>query len=416
MMFFVISNLKSLAPGLRWLIQLRWLALAGQCLLFLAGAVLLHIALPLGIVLPCVVVIATSNLLASWKGNRISEPVCCALLLVLDALTLSILLYWLGGAHNPFTVFYLLLITIATVLLPAFWTWGFVGLCGFCYALLFLSPHEVQSGKGISCCGGMDFHLQGMLLALVLAGMCIAFFVGKLKSTLSRREAELQTAQLQAAKNEKFASLATLAAGVAHELATPLSTIAILSSDLENQHAFREDAKLIRSEVERCRHILEKLGENTTDKIGENPQSLSTGEIPQLLKQFLSGTNYQRLKIDGELPDAVLFVPVSTLLQALAVLVKNACEADESGQPVHLRITIQNGALSASVRDHGPGMTAEVSERAGEPFFTTKEPGKGMGLGLFLVRMFTERMKGSLKIKSTPSEGTIATVEFPITK
>lgn len=348
---------------------------------------------------------------------------CCAALLVLDTLTLTVLLYWLGGPHNPFTAFYLLHITIAAVLLPALWTWIGVALCAACYGLLFRSPYEIKSGSGISCCGSIDFHLQGMLLAMVLVGMCIAYFVGQLKSTLTRREAELIEARMLALRNEKFAGLATLAAGVAHELATPLSTIAVLSADLEDQACSQcrsdgcfADARVIRQEVERCRAILEKLGENTTDKVGENPQALPLGEIAGRLREFLSAANFQRLVVDTLTPAADVFAPVATLLQALAVLIKNACEADESGRPVCLRIGVENGMLKAAVQDEGAGMAEEVSARAGEPFFTTKPPGQGMGLGLFLVRMFTERMKGRLTIRSAPGQGSTVSLEFPATR
>ncbi|HRJ71127.1 MAG TPA: ATP-binding protein [Terrimicrobiaceae bacterium] len=414
---------ESLAPGLRWLIRLRWLALAGQGVLFLVGAAALRIDFPLGIVIPCLAITAASNLLVSVRGDRFPETAACALLLLLDTLTLTVLLYWLGGAHNPFTAFYVLHITIAALLLPALWTWLGVGICAMGYGLLFASPHPIESAAGISCCGSFDFHLQGMLLAMVLVGMCIAFFVGQLKAALARREAELHEARVRAVQNEKFAGLATLAAGVAHELATPLSTIAVISSDLGERACSQcrhsgclTDAELIRSEVERCRSILEKLGESTTDNIGENAQAVALGSLPGRLRGFLSEQNFQRLAVDVPSPGIELFVPITTLLQSLAVLVKNACDADESGRPVRLTLTASRGRVTARVEDQGAGMTPEVSARAGEPFFTTKEPGRGMGLGLFLVRMFAERMKGSLVIHSVPSRGSTVCLEFPVTK
>ncbi|OJV04597.1 MAG: hypothetical protein BGO12_22535 [Verrucomicrobia bacterium 61-8] len=421
-MFEMTSSIASIAPGLRWLIRLRWLSLAGQCLLFATSAYFLHIALPLAVLLPCLAITAGSNLFVTLRGDKFRETECCAALLLLDTLTLSVILYSLGGPHNPFTAFYLLHVTIAAVLLPALWTWIGVILCSVCYALLFLSPYEIKSELGVSCCGSFDFHLQGMLLAMILVGICIAFFVGQLKSALAIREVQLQEAMLLGVRNEKFAGLATLAAGVAHELATPLNTIAIISADLQKQACNQcestgclHDAKLIRSEVDRCRAILEKLAENTTDKIGENPQSFLLGDIPLRLREFLSPANYSRISAEVTEPRLTVFVPSTTLLQALAVLVKNACEADESGHPVTLRIETDRERVLATVQDRGPGMTADVAAHAGEPFFTTKDPGKGMGLGLFLVRMFTERMKGRLRIESDLGRGTRVSMEFPLT-
>jgi len=384
----------------------------------------LGVDLPLTIVLPALAVTTVSNLYVASQFHKFHQVKCCAALLILDTLTLTVLLYWLGGAHNPFTAFYLLHITIAALLLPVAWTWIGVALCAGCYGLLFWSPYEIKSASGISCCGSFDFHLQGMLLAMVLVGICIAYFVGQLKSALTKREAELIEARMQALRNEKFAGLATLAAGVAHELATPLSTIAVLSADLEDQanaspvqsNGFIADARLIRQEVERCRSILEKLGANTTERIGENPQSLRLGEIAGRLRDFLSPSNYQRLIVENVTPEVNLFVPVTTLLQSLAVLIKNACEADENGRPVRLRIGVENGILKAAVQDEGVGMAEEVAAQAGEPFFTTKPPGQGMGLGLFLARMFAERMKGRLTIRSAPNKGSTVSLEFPATR
>lgn len=165
--------------------------------------------------------------------------------------------------------------------------------------------------------------------------------------------------------------------------------------------------------MDRCRNVLEKLGENTTDNIGENPRSLPIGEIPEQLKPFLSDAHYRRLDIEIEPAKATLFVPANTLLQSLAVLVKNACEADDQNQRIHLHVRLSDGKFLASVQDHGSGMTPDVSTRAGEPFFTTKETGKGMGLGLFLVRMFAERMRGALRVESRPGYGSTVTLEFP---
>jgi two-component system sensor histidine kinase RegB len=104
-------------------------------------------------------------------------------------------------------------------------------------------------------------------------------------------------------------------------------------------------------------------------------------------------------------------VPVRPLVQALAGLVTNAVAA--AGTAVELRCALEAGALRVEVRDHGPGMAPEVLARAGEPFFTTKEPGSGMGLGLFLARTVVERLGGTLQLESKPGAGTraIATVQ-----
>ncbi len=421
--FFEPDNpAESLRPGLHWLIRLRWLALAGQIAICLLAAFVLKIGLAWEVLIGCMGVTAATNLTAQLFSRQtgLREPVLCAALLVLDTVTLTVMLYWSGGSHNPFTAFYLLHITIGAILLTPAWTWTGVALCGICYGLLFRSPLQLGSLQGASCCGNFDFHLQGMLLAMVVVGAFIAFFVGKLKSALLRREQELNDTRIRGIRHERFASLATLAAGVAHEMATPLGTIAIASADIEHhacgnchQEGCLKDAQLIRSEVERCRRVLENLGERTTDGVGDPPELFAIRDIPQMLTNYLKPEYHRRTRAEIAGSTDTLFAPRTTLLQALAILIKNACEASDEDTPVFLTIRDAGKTISFLVEDRGEGMSPPTLERAGEPFFTTKKPGFGMGLGLFLARTFAERMRGTLDIFSTPGQGTRVRLAFP---
>jgi len=409
-------------PGLHWLIRLRWLSLAGQAAVCLLAAFVLKIALFWGILIACMGVTAATNLAVSLfsRQTRLRESVLCAILLALDTMTLTVMLYWSGGSHNPFTTFYLLHITIGAILLTPAWAWAGVVLCGICYSLLFQSPFQLENTSGSICCGNFDFHRHGLFLAMVLAGVFIAFFVGKLNLALLRRDQELNEARIRDIRHERFASLATLAAGVAHELATPLGTIAIASADIEHhahekchQEGCLKDARLIRSEVERCRRVLENLGERTTDGVGDPPERFALRDIPQMLENYLKPEYNRRTRTEITTSAKTLFAPRTTLLQALAILIKNACEASAADTPVFLTIRDEDNNISFLVEDQGEGMTSRILERAGEPFFTTKKPGFGMGLGLFLARTFAERMRGRLDVLSTPQQGTRVRLIFP---
>jgi two-component system sensor histidine kinase RegB len=101
------------------------------------------------------------------------------------------------------------------------------------------------------------------------------------------------------------------------------------------------------------------------------------------------------------------------LEQALALLVGNAIDAMEGRPNVVLRIGHEAGKVSFAVTDRGPGMPPEVLRQAENPFFTTKPPGKGMGLGLFLVRLTAERNDGTFVIDSRPGAGTTAVLTLP---
>jgi len=410
--------------GLRWLVRLRWLAVLGQIVTCCIAVLVFHIELPLGILAGCLAITVATNAIVEFaEGNLpLSRRVSCAILLALDTVILTVMLYSTGGAHNPFTAFYLLHVVIAAILLPQAWSWVAVALCGICYGLLFLSPYTLASiGGKATCCGSFDFHLQGMLVAMLAVGGCVAFFVGQLSAALARREAELNEARVQTARNERFAGLATLAAGVAHELATPLSTIAVVSKELERQAEGRclspaclDDAKLIRTEVERCRGILEKLGDRATNGLGDPCELLAMEAIPALLKNYLKAENWGRVEFEIRSSHPGVFAPPAVLLQSLSVLVKNACEASAPGQTVRLKVRDDAEGIAFCIEDRGAGMTADILSRIGEPFFTTKEPGCGMGLGLFLVRTFVERMNGRLDIESAPGMGTLMNLFIPL--
>lgn len=388
--------------GLRWLIRLRWMAAAGQTLTCLVILLFLRTPLPLILLSGCVGVTLVTNTLMEilrerFPGHRTVE--INAALLTLDTLTLTAMLYWTGGVQNPFTTFYLLHITIAAILLPPLWAWLILTICVACHGSLFFSHHSLTA-----------FPAAGLWIALALTAVFIAFFVAK----LSR---ELAESRNLSARNERFASLATLAAGIAHELATPLGTIAVVSADFEemtNTSAEAQaDARLIRKEVERCRHILEKLSDQVTHGTENAEKSLCARNIPALLAPYLK--RQHRPRVDWRIPDrtATLHVPETALLQALAVLVKNACEASRPDQFVFVTIQTNASETKFSVRDEGCGMSQDVASRVGEPFFTTKEPGAGMGLGLFLVRTFVERVRGRLEIQSAPGEGTLISLLIP---
>lgn len=404
--------------GSTWLLRLRWLAVIGQVVTCVVATVWLGAKLPLGVLAACLLVTAGTNL---WVGRMVARSGRMGTglawsLVWLDIVTLTVMLYWTGGAQNPFTAFYLLHITIAAILLPPAGAWGSVVLAMAGYGLLFVSPHELVSESGGTCCETHSAHLQGMLLALGLAGGLITFFVGKLSAELVRREAELAEARMQAVREERFASLATLAAGVAHELATPLGTIAVVAKEIEiAQRGAAGDfpeMRVIRAEVERCRAVLERMGARASQGPGEGMATLRVGEVPGRLRDYVSPDVWSR--VDFELGKGGRFrVPLEPFLQSLAVLLKNGVEASGRDGRVALRAGEEGGEVIFEVRDAGEGMSVEVRKRAGEPFFTTKEPGRGMGLGLFLVRMFVERVRGRLLVESTPGQGSVVRLVVP---
>jgi two-component system sensor histidine kinase RegB len=403
---------------LQWLVRLRWLALAGQAMATAIAVAVLRLRLPLEAIYAIIAITGLSNVgLAAWTRRRVPTWLVPAVLM-LDVCLLTALLLCAGGPANPFRALYLVHIAMAVVTLAEGWSWLVVAATAACYGLLFVWPlassRKLSLGPGVSATADW--------IALTLVAFVIAYFVGRMTRSLRRHEKELADARELASRNEQLAALTTLAAGAAHELNTPLSTIAVVAKELEvlsRQLALREsiaeDARLIRKEVDRCQFILGRMRVDVTQvdvTEGECQKSSSAEDLLAGLREDLKEIAGDALRI--ECGGAVqVSAPARAVRQAVGILVDNAVDASPPGKPVELCIYGRDGHIVFEVRDHGTGMSAEVMRRAGEPFFTTKPPGQGMGLGLFLARTVAQKLGGSLKLESEPGAGTRAVLELP---
>lgn len=267
----------------------------------------------------------------------------------------------------------------------------------------------------------MRMHLEGMWIAFGVAAAFIVYFVNRVTRDLALREAELAQTRAVAFRIEKIASLATLAAGAAHELSTPLSTIAVVANELEREleqgkggNEQSADARFIREEVDRCREILLRMAADAGQSAGEGFERLSIAQLLEVALNDLPHREGVRLVLDETAYRSELHVPPRASVQALRAVVKNAQQATPSGEPVVVTAEVFHGQCRIEVRDPGVGMSPEVLKRVGEPFFTTKEPGNGMGLGLFLTRAVLERLGGNLELESIPGKGTTAVLRMPL--
>lgn len=406
--------------GLGWLIRLRaWAAVGQVCAVILAQR-LVWPELPL---LPLGLLVgghALSNLGLKLLAQRHPGRELAAGVLLLDTLLLTGLLFWSGGPSNPFSVIYLVHVTLAAVLLGARWTWLLASFSSLCFGLLFFwHDRSISQHMHHLPDGAFSAHLQGMWLAFALAAGLIAAFVGRLAEELRRREQQLAELRALAVRNEQLAALTTLAAGAAHELGTPLGTIAVVSSELQRsleQHqslpALIDDAQLIRQEVRRCRDILDQLSARSGESIAELPEPWNPETLLALIREKLPEGSASRLSCEGTLAPTVQ-LPHRAVAQVLAALIKNGLDASPPDTRIVLRLQQEPGQVRLSVQDVGCGMPRAVLERATDPFFTTKAPGQGMGLGLFLVRLFAERMNGRLELHSAEGSGTTAHLVLP---
>jgi two-component system, sensor histidine kinase RegB len=399
------------------LIRLRWWAVAGQLgTIGVAQATFGHLRLTRLLVL--VAVLALTNALLGAARRWIRAPrIACGVVLAMDTLLLTLLLHAAGGAYNPFSVVYLVYIAVAATVLGPRWTWFLAALSVGCFGLLFAlqDPHA----GALHNADDMRVHLRGMWLAFSAAAALTAYFVVKLSTTIERRDAAIAGMKARVARHERLASVTTMAAGAAHELGTPLATIAVASRELERAiralpAAHRErlegDAGLIRSELERCSAILDRLSADAGQTRGEAPVDLQAADVVHDIVGALSREQQSRVQVLAAENGAAVRLPRTALMQVAHNLLRNALDAGEGA--VEFLFEARPAGVRMVVRDHGAGMTRDVLQRVGEPFFSTKPPGSGLGLGVFIARTLSEQMGGRLALQSEPGRGTTATVEI----
>lgn len=406
------------------LIQLRWFAITAQIVTCIIASQILD--LPVMLVEFGIVVLAEVlfNCIAILHNRNAEEPTQNWLMwsVTFDLFAMTGLLFVSGGALNPFTILFIIQVAVASMMLEPVRLSIVVGISTFTFALLFTSPTTVLSmtepSRSLDPSMSMHmhhFHLFGMWLAYSVAAVSIAVFTERLVRKLRIRQQEAQAAAVAAERSHRLASLAGLAAGAAHEIATPLSTIAVVASELEDfdpksddVDVLHEDARLIVQEVRRCRSILDRMAIEAGYVRGASLQSQTIQEFIDDTFTRVRAPEHCQVTVDApkDFESAQLG---GALAHALSAVINNAILASPE-IPVSLRIQMTQDQLRLRVQDCGSGMSPEVLARATEPFFTTRDTGNGMGLGLFLAHNVARTLGGELLIDSARDSGT--TVEF----
>jgi two-component system sensor histidine kinase RegB len=405
-----------------WLIRFRWAVAVGAAAALLVGWVAVELRFDVRVVVAILLAQVASNI---WLAARVAQeqpPVrVLGALAMLDVVLLTALMLATGGPSNPFTITYLVFITLAATTLDARWTWAITLASIGGYGLLFVTPLRsavdphalhvnMQPGAG---------HQVGMWAAFLVAAVLTASFVTRIRAAVEARERALAEARRMAAQRERLASLTTLAAGAAHELATPLSTIAVTSRELDLAASaagvpaeIAEDARLIRSQVERCREILDHMSGRADAAVVDPPAPIDASLVVREAIDALPAGAKGRVHVTLDGDTSRVRLPRLGVARVLTTLIKNALDASAADTGVEVAVRTSGDHLEFAVSDAGQGMDDATLARAGEPFFTTKPPGSGFGLGLFLARTFVEQWGGRFSLQSTPGRGTVASISF----
>ena len=420
---------------LRTLSNLRWLAIGGQSATLFIVYFGLAYQLPLA---ECIGVIAASVVLnlalaLHFPATHRLTNLEATIFLAYDVLQLAALLYLTGGLENPFALMFLAPVVIAastlnlgnTLILAAL-SFAAVSLVAIVHQPLPWAPHEVLLLPAL--------YQVGIWASIVIGIGFTSIYAWRIGSEAARMSAGLAATQLALAREHRMAAIGALAAAAAHELGTPLGTIAVVARELERElpkgSEQAEDASLLRAQAERCRTILTRLA-RPEQSVLDATNHIS---VAAMLDDLAGRYRHEELQIDIQLAPAENAGPVPKiwrapeLLHSLNNFVANA--ADFADRRIEIRVAWDAASLQLTIDDDGPGFAPEILERLGEPYVTSR-PGsyalgetqlspsedfagqQGMGLGFFIAKTLIEQTGGRVQVRNRPEGGARVSCRWP---
>ncbi|GAV19149.1 two-component system, sensor histidine kinase RegB [Mariprofundus micogutta] len=388
----------------------------------------LDVMLPLHFMLSVIAVYSAFNLFV-WIRQRSNTQASANeffLHLVIDVLALAALLYFAGGSSNPFVSLFLLPLVIVAATLPKRYVWGMAAVTLGCYTLLMLinvpltpgmAGHAGHASHNASA-NDFSLHVLGMWFSFLLAVGLILFFVVSMAEALRQRDQKLAEAREKNLRDEHMVSLGTLAAGAAHELGTPLSTMAVLSKEMEQEYQGQpellDNIRILRSQVDRCKTTLGQISASAGQMKAESGHR---EDVKSCLNHCVG--RWQELHPDTSITVALkgsdpvpVIVVDETVNQAVINVLNNAAEA--SPEKIELCADWSVAELNLEIRDFGEGLSQTALEALGKPFFTTKKDGHG--LGFYLASEVVRRLGGEMNISNHASGGALVTIRLPLQK
>ncbi|MCM2971325.1 ATP-binding protein [Larsenimonas suaedae] len=398
--------LLTIARGITW---------TGFLIAIIFGIEVLNFQLYLVPIFLIIVVMGLFNVATWWRLGwlrSVTEAECLVHLLI-DVIGLTAIFYFTGGSTNPVITYYIVPITIAAATLPVRYTilTTVTAFGGYSALMLFYQPIPELSrhiaGTGIS------LHVLGMWLNFALCASLITYFVFKMARALRRRDRTLSKTRETALRNEQILAVASQAAGTAHELGTPLGTMAVLLGEMKedaDSDILREDITLLQRQVEQCKaHLRSLVATAERRRVGPLEHQDVQAYLERVIEKWLviRPDVTHRLTCLGR---RHAIIPTDdTLQQALLNLLNNA--ADANPQNIDITLDWDEQQVIVDIRDHGAGVPMDIADQLGQTFVSTKS--KGMGIGLFLTHATINRFGGSVSLYNHEEGGTLTEVTLP---
>jgi len=401
------------------LLFMRGILITCQLLLVLISLFYDGIALPLAqvmVVITLYILVNAISLVLLLRSRGLTERVYFGQLLA-DVMFLTVLLYYSGGYTNPFVSLYLLPLIVVATTLDKRYAWTMSAAVLSCYTLMVFAYHPlfVMEGQRVDQFAGFHLHLLGMWFSFALSVGLIVFFIMRMSLNIRQRDMRLAEMHEAAERDSHILALGAMAAGAAHELGTPLATMAVVSHELACDFAdnkeVSEQTAILKHELARCKEVLSQLSISTGQLRAEGGRSIT---FDRYIRDAVTRWQLMRPQAEvrleqrgeGEVPALIADI---TLTQALYNLLNNAADAADRGMVI--RFGWDEQQLWLEVYDQGDGFPAYVLEHAGQPEISNK--GSGRGLGLFLSFAVVDRLGGKLELCNPDQGGACARIVLP---
>lgn len=401
------------------LTALRWMAIAGQLGTILLTRFAFGVALPMIAMLSVLTALATLNAVSilwiHWRRRIADTELLVALLLDISALSAQ--LYLSGGATNPFVSLFLLQVVLGAVLLRRWSAWTVVAVTSAAFAFLTFAyrPLALPSNYHDTL---FHLHVRGMWVCFALVAVLLLLFVRRIDGNLRARDTHLAELRRQADEEDHIVRIGLLASGAAHELGTPLSSLAVILGDWRRSPRIVRDPELaqeveeMRAEVQRCKAIVTGILLAAGETRGEASAATSVRDFfGGVVRDWQAARGFSGARYRDLFGPDVPIVSDTVLQQSVYNVLDNAAAA--SPDAVEIVLARDGDTLTIAVSDRGPGFAPAMLARIGTPYNSDK-PRAGAGLGLFLATNVMRKLGGVVSARNRAEGGAEVVLRLPL--